>query len=172
MRRLAAVITAGLVFLTSVAPVAAVKPDRGPAVWEPLALPAGTVCEFDVTVEVSDHNQRMTTFFDRFGNPRTTAVTGHGPLLATNEETGAQILIEGGGRQTFGGDADTFILTGSGVTGLYFFPGDATPVGVGDGGLYVVKGSFYEELDLNTNVVTVLEIRGTVIDVCAALASD
>lgn len=171
MRRFAAVITAGVVLLAAASPVAAVKPDRGPAPWEPLALPAGAVCDFDVTVEVSDHNQQMTTFFDRFGNPRSTAVTGHGPLLATNEETGAQVLIEGGGRQTFGGDADTFVLEGSGVTGLYFFPGDVTPVGVGDGGLYVVKGSFHEELDLNTNIVTVLEIRGTVIDVCAALAS-
>lgn len=172
MRRFAAVISAGMVLLASVAPVAAVKPDIGPAPSGPLAFPAGLVCEFAVTIESAGSNQRLVTFYDRSGNPRSTVAVGRAALLARNEDSGEELVIQGGGRQTFGGDADTFVLNGSGVTGLYFFPGDVTPAGVGDGGLYVVKGRFHEELDLNTNVVTFLRYRGTVIDVCAALASD
>ena len=172
MRTLLAVSTAVVLLLGLATPVAAVPPDREPNEFPTLEFPAGLVCDFDVAIEVPGHNQRVTTFYDRFGNPRATVITGHAPLLAVNMETGAELLIQGGGRITLGGDEDTFVLEASGIIGLYFFPGDVTPLGVGDGGLFVTKGKVYQEVDVNTNVVTVLEIQGTFIDVCAALESD
>ena len=172
MRTLLAVSTAVVLLLGLATPVGAVPPDREPAEIPPLEFPAGLVCGFDLAIEAPGHNRRLTTFYDRFGNPRATVITGHAPLLAVNTESGAELLIQGGGRITLGGDEDTFVLEGSGVIGLFFFPGDVTPLGVGEGGLFVVKGKVYQELDANTFIVTVLEIQGTFIDVCAALASD
>ncbi len=168
MRRLSTAMAAVALLLVFAAPVAAVRPDHEPEPQIPLSFGAGEVCNFAVDLTAGAHNQRRTTFYDRDGNPRATIITGRSSMRATSEF--GEFFISIGGRASLGGDADTFILDGWGITALYFFPGDATPVGVGDGGLFVVKGNFHEVLDLTTNVVTEFKYRGTLIDVCAALA--
>jgi hypothetical protein len=170
MRRLSVALASCLLLLSATG-AAAARPTREPVPNEPLEFAAGQVCSFPVRLESPFNRQTMTTFFDRFGSPRATVVTGVASTLVTNLDSGANLLIPGGQRLSFGGDSDTFVLDANGVTPFFFFDGDANPIGTGSG-LFAIFGKAHEELDLNTGFVTLFEYSGSAVDVCAALSSD
>jgi hypothetical protein len=152
-----------------VSPVAAVPPDREPVEGGPVEFPAGLVCDFDLEIDSPDNRQVLRTFFDREGQPRATLITGSGPSLFTNLDTGESILIQGGGAVSLSEPGDgTFRIDSNGVAGFYFFPGDDTPA-ADVSGLFVIRGRGHTVLDLATNVVTSFSYTGSITDICAAL---
>lgn len=105
LRKLVIAVVAALV---AVPAASADKPDRSPAdpFGDPVTLPAGVVCDFDLTVAEVVNNGTFTTFFDKQGVPRWTHGSGKLVWRYTNEGTGTSIdlNISGPGKTIEGDD--------------------------------------------------------------------
>ena len=140
---------------------------------EPVLIPAGFGCAFDVLREVSpDFSFQI---FTDFSDGRSTVV-GHGNLTLTNLDTGTS--YEQKSRYQFTDVYDeatnTAFSDGGGRYYFNFYPGDQGPFGeVGENGaLYLFVGSNSLTFDLDTELITSFSYTGTVTDLCAILAAE
>ena len=156
--------------LLGAAPAAAAQPTRTVIVAGPVAhYPAGTGCEFDVTVYRSPGSRTTITDFSD-GNEMLLNHATHRTI--TNDATGATFVEE-----SISHEVDTFpngLITGT-INGQFiweFYPGDVGPDGVVLDHLlalyvqgvatYVVDGTTYATLEIH--------IVGTITDICAAIS--
>jgi hypothetical protein len=117
----------------------------------PFTFPAGTACDFDVTLSEVANNEFTRTFPN--GN---TLITGRLVVRITNDETGASVIrnVSGPALTTTGSNGEqVFALKGASLSpvfegndatgqvgsGLFVFHG---PVVFADGQLIIVSGSF------------------------------
>ena len=135
-----------------------------------LDLPAGIACEdFDLRIEITGGNQVMRTFRDENGNPVRFLSAGRGSALTlTNLSTGTSLSLRPNGsvtHVTFNPDgSSTWRTTGHNV--LILFPTDI-PAGPST---TLTVGQVVFTVDVN-QVFTVMKVRGTSTDICAALSA-
>jgi len=147
----------------------AAKPDKGPFEAEPLVLPAGLACEFDVQFSPEPGS----TFSQKEFSDGRFVVTGSGQDRVTNLENGRSIVLHTSGQAAFKplSESETRIeLSGHNI--IYLFPGDEGPFGTVDepGALYFFKGRVSEILDLEANVITSFESSGHGTELCSLLS--
>jgi hypothetical protein len=118
-------------------------------------------CEFPVLVHTLDDKSKAIIFGDR------TIVTGKIFVRLTNldTETSIDLNISGPGVQTIDEEAGTFTIRGGGPWLNFLFETDA-----GGPGVFLTRGHLTVVFDLNTGTVVFFENRGSVIDLCEALA--
>ena len=176
LRKLVIAVVAALV---AVPAASADKPDRSPAdpFGDPVTLPAGVVCDFDLTVAEVVNNGTFTTFFDKQGVPRWTHGSGKLVWRYTNEGTGTSIDLNiSGPGKTIEGDDGIVHVDGTGPWGLLFFapdgsfPGD-DPGPLGEApGAFLVTGHMQLHFDTNTGVFTLVSFTGRAESVCDMLS--
>ena len=166
-------IIAALATLVAVPAASADKPDRSPAepFGDPVTIPAGVVCDFDLTVGEVVNNGTFTTFFDKQGVPRWTHGSGKLVWRYTNEVTHRSIDVNiSGPGKTVEGDDGVVHIDGTGPWGLLFFPGDDPgPLGPAPGA-FIVTGHMQLEFDTNTGVFTLVGYTGKAQNVCTLLS--
>jgi hypothetical protein len=146
----------------------AAKPDKGAFEAEPLELPAGLACAFDVRISPEPgSNFKQKSFSDgRF------VVTGSGHDRVTNLETGESIVLHTSGQARFteSGSLQGIELRGHNI--IYLFPEDEGPFGTVEepGALYLFKGRVSETLDLDANLITSFEWSGDVTELCSLVS--
>jgi hypothetical protein len=165
-----AVIALALVLL-SAAPAAAAQPTRTVIDLGPVArlLPAGTFCDFDVTV---DRPSGWLSILD-FSDGRE-ALVGHVVgRTYTNVRTGATFAANTSAHEVDWFD-DSPLVRGV-VTGEFnyeFLPGDVGPDGVVIDHLLElhIQGKVTYAYDSNTSATLEFAVEGTTTDICAALS--
>jgi hypothetical protein len=156
--------------LVAAAPAAAAQPTRTIIVAGPAThYPAGTGCDFDVTVYRPMGGRTAIT---DFSDGRETALNHAIHRTITNDATGATFVEE-----SISHEVDTFangLIAGT-INGQFiwqFYPGDVGPDGtvldhvlalyIQGNATYVVDGTTFATLEIH--------IVGTVTDICAALS--
>lgn len=156
--------------LVVAAPAAAAQPTRT-IIWAgPVGyFPAGSGCDFDVTVYRSPGSR--TTISD-FSSGTETILNHASHRAITNDATGAQFV-----ESSISHEADTFdgdLIHGS-INGQFiwqFYPGDVGPDGlVLDHllALFVVGQATYT-VDANTYATLAIDFVGQMTDICAAIS--
>jgi hypothetical protein len=138
---------------------------------EPILIPAGTGCAFDVLEELGE-NAHLT--FTEFSDGRL-HIQAHGDIVLTNLETEQSIDWKNRWNtwETFDPEANSIISEFSGRLLFTFFPGDQGPFGtVGENGaFFAFVGRVELTMDADTGVITSFSLNGSATDVCALLAS-
>ena len=166
---LVALIVGAVVLIAAPAAFGA-KPIRTVFHPEPILIPAGFGCEFDVEeVPSADTRAVITEFSDG-----RTVIQGKSDPTLTNLETGDVFLQKTRVKVTDVYDpvANDVLEEISGRIFVGFFPGDQGPFGeVGaTGAVYSVIGHQRLTYDLDTDVITSYSLEGQAIDICAALS--
>ena len=171
MRRTATTVVLGMALaLVSVAPVAADQPTRTVTHAGPIAhFPAGTGCDFDVTVHRSPNSWGAETdFSDRV------ALVNHAVFRTiTNDETGATFVENSVYHEVDRFDGD--LIKGS-IEGQFiwqFYPGDVGLDGVVLDhllALFMIGKATYT-VDATTGATLQIDFSGsTATDICAAIS--
>jgi hypothetical protein len=138
---------------------------------EPILIPAGTGCAFDVLEELGE-NAHLT--FTEFSDGRL-HIQAHGDVVLTNLETEQSIDWKNrwNASQTFDPEANSIIFEYSGRLLFTFFPGDQGPFGTDgeNGAFFAFVGLVEITIDADTGVVTSFSLNGSATDVCVLLAS-
>jgi hypothetical protein len=139
---------------------------------EPILIPAGTGCAFDVLEELGENAHITLT---EFSDGRL-HIQAHGDVVLTNLETPEQSIDwknRWNASETFDPEANSIISEFSGRLLFTFFPGDQGPFGtVGENGAFFAFVGLVEiTMDADTGVVTSFSLNGSATDVCALLAS-
>lgn len=173
LRRAARGAVIALVFaLVAAAPAAAAQPTRTVIDAGPVArqLPAGTFCDFDVSVQRPGGWLSILDFSD--GRE---ALVGHFVgRIYTNIGTGATFVASTAAHEVDWFDANSTVVRGV-VTGEFnyeFLPGDVGPDGlVVDHLLELhIQGKATYAYDSNTFATLAFTIEGTTTDICAAIS--
>ena len=160
----------GTVVLSSAPAAFGAKPIRTVFHPQPIFIPAGFGCAFDVEeVPSADTRAVITEFSDG-----RTVIQGKSDPTLTNLETGEVFLQRTRAKITDVYDplANDVLEEISGRIFVGFFPGDEGPFGeVGENGaLYSVIGHQRLTYDLDAQVITSYSLDGRAIDICAALS--
>jgi hypothetical protein len=152
VRRLIALLVAGIALAMSVAPVAAVRPEHGRLL--PAAFPIFDSCEFGVFYEEVRVSGHATTFFNAAGDATKSIIRGNWVVQLTNMDTEESMRLNISGQ---------FFIRGSfrahGRNLLYTsFPKPFMVLAVGN----VVLDS--------SNGLEYRNPRGRIVDICARLA--
>ncbi len=152
------------------APAAAAQPTRTVIVAGPAThYPAGTGCDFDVTV----YRPRggWNTFTD-FSDGREAIVNHVVERTITNDTTGATFVETSVAHEVDRFDGDLIIGAINGQFIFQFFPGDVGPDGVVLDHLLAlyVQGRATYVVDGTTFATLAISIVGTTTDICAALS--
>jgi hypothetical protein len=166
-----AVIAVVLALLVA-APAAAAQPTRTVIDLGPVTrlLPAGTFCDFDVTVQRPAAWLSVMDFSD--GRE---ALVGHAVgRIYTNDATGATFAANTSAYEVDRFDPDSPLVRGV-VTGEFnyeFLPGDVGPNGVVIDHLLElhIQGEVTYAYDSNTSATLEFALQGTATDICAAIA--
>jgi hypothetical protein len=158
--------------LVVAAPAEAAQPTRTVIDAGPVArqLPAGTFCDFDVTVQRPGGWLSILDFSD--GRE---ALVGHFVgRIYTNDGTGATFVASTAAHEVDWFDADSTLVRGV-VTGEFnyeFLPGDVGPDGVVVDHLleFHIQGTATYVYDSNTSATLEFTMEGTATDICAALS--
>jgi hypothetical protein len=158
--------------LVAAAPVAAAQPTRTVIDLGPLTrqAPAGTFCDFDVTLSRPASWLRIMDFSD--GRE---ALVGHAiPRTVTNDATGATFVASTSAHEVDRFDPDSTLVRGE-ATGQFiyeFLPGDVGPDGVVVDHLLelFIQGKATYVYDSNTGATLEITIQGTATDICAAIS--
>ncbi len=158
--------------LVAAAPAAAVQPTRTVIVAGPVShYPAGTGCDFDVTVYRSPGSRTTITDFS----------DGHEMLLnhathrtIVNDATGAAFVETSAYREVDRFDADAGVIRGA-VTGQSIFafaPGDVAPNGSIVDHTYsiFIRGKVSYVIDATTFATLAISVQGSYTDICAAIS--
>jgi hypothetical protein len=137
---------------------------------EPLLIPAGSGCSFDVGVEPDDDaRQAIMEFSD--GRLQ---VIGHANPTLTNLETDDSLVQRSRYRvtQTYDSEANDLLLTINGRVFFSFVPDDRGPVGtVGEpGAFFSVIGRQSVTFDLDTGLVSAYSLDGRAGEICSLLS--
>jgi hypothetical protein len=167
VRRLLAPLALASVLVASlVAPAAAARPTREPYPFpeEGILLPAGDVCDFEVLLEAVVNQEYLIVFpADEEGRQRS-IVSGRLVERVTNVATGESLTYNVSGPGIFWANPDgTTDMQMHGRNMLWFFKGERHGPG-----LYVTTGLVRQTLEADGTIPNA-EIRGRMIDVCAAL---
>lgn len=125
MRRVGTlVILSTLMLVASAAPAAAAKPIREflPAP-EFIEFAAGELCDFPVRIDVLINQEYGTTFFDEFGQPTHTIITGRLVLGLVNLDTSKSAVVNASGPGLVVYEGDNIRVTLRGRS-LIFLPSD------------------------------------------------
>ncbi|MBI3751756.1 MAG: hypothetical protein HY263_08915 [Chloroflexi bacterium] len=158
--------------LVVAAPAAAAQPTRTVIDLDPLTrqLPAGTFCDFDVTVQRPGGWLSIMDFSD--GRE---ALVGHAVgRIYTNDATGATFAASTSAHEVDRFDPDSTLVRGV-VTGEFnfeFLPGDVGPDGVVIDHLLElhIQGQATYVYDSNTSATLEFVLQGTATDICAAIS--
>jgi hypothetical protein len=165
LRVLVATALGAVVYLALAAPASADPPTHEPFVNVGGSIPAGVGCAgFGITVTIDVDDQRVTTFFDKDGNPIRQTITGRLILTVRNDTTleSRTYRLGGSSQLAFGSDGSvTITLTGNSLVVL--FPNDVPP------GPSTTQGSGRAVIRVDA-LFTLVSRTGSVEDVCAALA--
>ena len=169
--RLLVGLVVGALLLVSDPALAAAKPTRTVIVPEPILIPAGFGCPFDVGGEPDDKARQTIT---EFSDGRVQTIGRANPTL-TNLDTGKSIVHHSSYKltQTYNSDTDEVVLSISGKFFITLYPGDQGPFGVvgENGALLSITGNQYLTLDPETEVITSYSLDGQATDLCALLDS-
>lgn len=158
-RILRPIVAAMMVMALAVPAVSAAPPMSGPPTLE-IDYAAGETCSFAVRFEdwskVRENTRGSATVYT---GPATSRLTNldHPDQPSVIVRTGGMVQVDG------------TQVTAKGTTLFYFFPGDVTPDGVGDGGWYLIHGLVRETLSAD-NFITSLSIQGSYRDLCSEIA--
>jgi hypothetical protein len=156
MRNILAIAVATSLAATSV--VAVQKPVKAPFPYDPIDLPAGVVCSFDVHIQ-GGGRQNVLTF------PGRETIVGSGSVTVSNAATGTSITLDSGGDFTSVEHKDgSAQIIGSGHVLFLLLPGDS-----GGPGLFQSTGHVVMDYDIASDTVTSIDTRGQLTDVCAAI---
>jgi hypothetical protein len=155
-----------VIFVALILTWAAVLGSGNPAIADTIDLPAGTACEFPLSIEVSGGNLVVKEFVDKNGNIVRTLTAGKGfTLVFTNLDTGVTFSLESNGSvicTTVNPDGSKTVAS-TGHTVLILFPTDV-PAGPSTT-LYVGRIVYTD----SNGVFTLLEDDGQSTDICATL---
>jgi hypothetical protein len=136
---------------------------------EPIVIPAGFGCAFDVGVDPSVKEGNT----HEFGNGRFAEI-GHADITLTNLETGSSYLQKSRYRllEIYDPVTNDVFVQVSGRRFQGFRPGDQGPSGVvGEPGLLLaVVGNQTFAVDLDTELITAYSLTGTTTDICALIS--
>jgi hypothetical protein len=152
------------------APAAAAQPTRTVIVAGPVAhYPAGTGCDFDVTVYRSPGSRTAITDFSD-GSEMLINHATHRTI--TNDATGATFVEESISHEVDRFEGGQIIGMINGQFIWQFYPGDVGPNGVVLDHLLAlyIQGMATYVVDGTTFATLEITIRGTVTDICAALS--
>ena len=146
----------------------AAKPDKSPFEPEPLVLPAGLACDFDVRLSPEPGSN----FTEKVFSDGRFVVTGSGADRLTNLDTGKSIVLHTSGQARFTEHGSEQGIEVQGHNIIYLFPGDEGPFGTvaEPGALYFFKGRVTEILDLEANLITSFEWSGSATELCSLLS--
>jgi hypothetical protein len=132
---------------------------------EPILIPAGTGCAFDVLEELGE-NARIT--FTEFSDGRLRA-QAHGDVVLRNLETEQS----SDWKNRWNAWQTSTVFEASGRLLFSFFPGDQGPFGtVGENGaLFGLVGHTEITFDADTGAITSFSLDGQAIDICPLLTS-
>jgi hypothetical protein len=156
--------------LLSAAPAAAAQPTRTVTDLGPVAhYPAGTGCDFDVTVYRSPGSWIAVT---DFSDGRETTIGHTIQRTITNDATGATFVAMTAVRDMSSIVDGAYRGTVSGQFIWQFYPGDVVPEGVVLDHLLAlyIQGSATYVVDATTGATLEISIKGTVTDICAAIS--
>jgi len=140
---------------------------------EPVVIPAGLGCPFDVGWDVDP--ARAFGIVTWFSDGRVMTV-GHGEPTLTNLDTGTSYLQVSRYEITevYDEAANDALGEGHGRIAWSFYPGDQGPFGeVGENGeFYSLIADFRYTFDLDTELVTSFEFSGSATDLCQILAAE
>jgi hypothetical protein len=169
MRRvLLALLSATLLAMAGVAPVAASKPDHSrPGPTPPLNLPAGEVCDFAVTLTSEVDTSTTSVWEDEDGTVRILS-RGYASGTATNTEDGIAYTHDGGYRVEVVIHPDGSVdVNASGNLFAWYFAGD--PIEGLSESLFAISGRGSESYAPDGSLVSAVFYGGHVVDLCAAL---
>jgi|GEM_PF-4062726 len=157
--------------LMGASPAFAAKPTHSPSeVLEPLELPAGTACEFGITLVTTDLKAKTSIWEDADGTVRILD-RGFAAGYAESDE-GRRTTHRGGYRIEVVIHPDGSLdFSGSGTLFAWYFAGDAI-VGLAAPGAYAVKGHLTESYAPDGSLIAARFYGGNVIDLCDVLAPD
>jgi hypothetical protein len=163
------VIALGLALVVA-APAAAAQPTRTVVVAPPLThYPAGTGCDFDVTVYRPAGGWTAIT---DFSDGREMLINHAIKRTITNDATGATFVEESISREVDRFENGQIVGMISGQFIWQFYPGDVGPDGVVLDHLLAlyIQGSATYVVDANTFATLAITLQGTATDICAALS--
>ena len=158
--------------LVVAAPAAAAQPTRTVFVADPVRhYPAGTGCDFDVTVYRSPGSRTAITDFT---DGREQIINHESRRTIVNDATGAAFVETSAYREVDRFDADAGVIRGS-VTGQSIFafaPGDVAPDGSIVDHTYsiFIRGKVSYVIDATTFATLAISVQGSYTDICAALS--
>jgi hypothetical protein len=165
-RALTPLLVVGLLASAAV-PALAAKPEKAPnEPAPPTEFPAGSVCDFDLLLEVVLDTGHTITFPEVNGLQRVNA-GGHVVDRVTNLEGSASVTlnISGPGKLVFDYNNGLLHVSGGGPWLTWVFPEDE---GV-DAGLYYSRGRISYTADLNTGLLTAIDLPRNTVEMCAVL---
>ena len=154
--------------LVIAAPAAAAKPTRTVVVASPLThYPAGTGCDFDVTVYRPAGGWTAIT---DFSGGREMLINHVIKRTITNDATGSTFVEESISREVDRFENGQILGMISGQFIWQFYPGDVGPDGVVLDHLLAlyIQGSATYVVDANTFATLAITLQGTATDICAA----
>jgi hypothetical protein len=157
--------------LVSAGPALAAEPTHSPSEFlEPLELPAGTACDFGVTLVTTSLSAKTSIWEDADGTVRLLD-RGFADGYAESEE-GRRFTQHGGYRIEITIHPDgSFVFNGSGNLFAWYFAGDPI-VGLSDPGAYAIHGRLTESYAPDGALLAARFFGGRVVDLCDALAPD
>jgi hypothetical protein len=164
-----AVIAVALALVVA-APAAAAQPTRTVTHFGPVGyFPAGTGCDFDVTVYRSPGSWFAVT---DFSDGREAFISHAIRRTITNDATGATFVESSIYRDINSIVDGAYRGTTSGQFIFQFYPGDVGPDGVVLDHLLAlyIQGSATYVIDATTFATLEISIKGTVTDICAAIS--
>jgi hypothetical protein len=155
--------------LMGATPALAAQPTHAPSeILEPLELPAGTSCDFGVTINTTVLNAKTSIWEEEDGTVRLLD-RGYADGYAESED-GSRITHRGGYRIEIVFHPDGSIdFHGSGTLFGWYFDGDPI-VGLADPGAYAISGRLSEFYAPDGSLASAHFYGGNVVNLCDALA--
>ncbi len=168
-RSLVALATALSLLLATAGASLAAKPEHVQNVpLEPTVLPAGTACDFEVSLVNVDLKSKTSTWEYDDGTVR---ILDRGWATGYAEGPGGTVDHSGGYTIEIVIHPDgSLVFTGTGTLFAWYFPGDAI-VGLDAPGAYAIRGRLMESYGPDGSLVGARFSGGHVTEICEALAS-
>ena len=152
-------------------PALAARPTHSPSeILDPLVLPAGTACDFGVTIGTTVLSAKTSVWEDADGTVR--QVNRGFTVGYAESDEGRRSTHRGGFRieLVFHPDGSVDAI-GNGFLFSWYLAGDPV-VGLAGPGAYVVKGHLTESYAPDASLVAARFYGGKVVDLCDTLAPD